>query len=604
MGAGESRLSADDASWIDALLGATADATQLTRLERALSARDQRELATQQLAARADRATLPSRLPQLDARRSAILLPLLLRVDEDGVLNALFAADRADLLAAVRLGTDRHDAAEAISAWVLRALNVRAFACATILLRAAPLRFSHAALCGVAECAPHLFDAVSEPALYAVDFDSEHHETLLFTMAARANVAAVTALLERGVSPTATTARCETPLFAAVRAGNVDCVRLLLQARDGVLVRNIDGQSALDLVGAESELAVAFRAELAKWPEKQRDAVFRFFANTPPPSPLRIQVCSDLHVEFADTLTRFDDVLAADPNCHLLALLGDIGVVTKPSYRAFVQSCADTKHFEKIWVVLGNHEYYRGDMLLSLREAADVCNSRGDVLQLLHRASTVVTIGERRVRVIGSTLWSYVPPHAAMAVSLSLNDYRQISNQAGDKVGQLTLGNLQTIESEAEDPSQRAARDRYIAQVPHDMQAFLSRKSGSLLSVVHTNAVHAADLAFFNAECRAARDAGEECVILCHHAPLMRHGVGSPEYYFADCESAFATDLRATLIEPNPNLRAIVYGHTHWAQDETLLSANGAACRVFSNPRGYKTEKRSHLFKKSFVLEL
>jgi len=71
MGAGESRLSADDASWIDALLDATADATQLTRLERALSARDQRELATQQLAARSDRAALPSRLPQLDARRSA-----------------------------------------------------------------------------------------------------------------------------------------------------------------------------------------------------------------------------------------------------------------------------------------------------------------------------------------------------------------------------------------------------------------------------------------------------------------------------------------------------------------------------------------------------
>jgi ankyrin repeat protein len=604
MGVQESKLTADDDHWIDGLLSDNVDANQLVRLERTLSVREQRGIAIQHLRARNDRAAIVTKLTQLDARRAAILLPLLICADSDAVLNALFAQDRADLLASVDIGTNRHEAAEAISSLILSALAVRAFACVTVLLRAAPLKFTHKALSALAERAPHLLEAVSEPALYAIDFDSEHHETLLFTMVARGNLAAVTALLERGVSPTATTARCETPLFAAMRNGNIDIVRLLIQARDGVLVRNIDGQSALDLVDAESELAVAFRAELAKWPEKQRDAVFRFFANTPPHlSPLRIQVCSDLHVEFSDTDTRFEDVLETDPNCHLLALLGDIGVVTKPSYRAFVQSCADTKHFQKVWVVLGNHEYYRGDMFLSLREAAEVCQSRGDVLQLLHRSSTVVSVGDRRVRVIGSTLWSHVPPEVSMAVSLSLNDYRQISNQVGIKVGQLTLDNLQTIESEREDPAQRIIRDQYIAQAPHDMQAFLKREERSLLNVMHTNAVHAADLAFFNAECRAARDAGEDCVILCHHAPLMRHGVGSPEYWFADCESAFSTDLRASLIDPNPNLRAIVYGHTHWAQDETLLSPNGAACRIVSNPRGYKTEKRSKLFKKAYILE-
>jgi predicted phosphodiesterase len=612
MGTTESKLTADDDSWIDRLLQSADAAAELTRLERTISNnREQLGLVVRHLQARADRAQIVGRLVQLDAqRRGAFLLPLLMHVDSDAVFAAIFSADRADLLAVFDLNEMRVSTKER-SELVVNAIGANAIACATLLLRSAPLRLSHAALVLVLERAPHLLEAISEPPLYAVDFESEHRNTLLHTMAMRGERDAVAALLQRGVSPTATTTTGETPLFAAVRARYVDTTLMLIRARDGVLVRNVDGLSALDVADADgaqsATLAAAFRAEIAVWPEAQRAAVLHFFANGPPhQTPLRIQVCSDLHVEFSDNVTRFDDVLATDAQCHLLALLGDIGVVTKPSYRSFVQSCADKGHFEKVFVVLGNHEYYRGDMLLSLREAADVCSSRGDVLTLLHRASTVVTVGARRVRLIGSTLWSHVPPNAALRVSMSLNDYRQISNKIAHRVGQLTMDNLQTIDTQTtvESQAQRAEREAYIAQAHADMGEYFRRDDLSLLTVLNTNAVHAADLAFFNAECRAARDAGEDCVILCHHAPLMRHGVGSPEYWFDDNESAFGTDLRESLIDPNPNLRAIVYGHTHWPQDFTLVSANGATCRVVSNPRGYNTEKRSRLFKKSYVLEL
>jgi hypothetical protein len=443
-------------------------------------------------------------------------------------------------------------------------------------------------------------------------FDSEHHETLLLHHGrARQSSPPSPRCLERGVSPTATTARCETPLFAAdAQRAMSTIVRLLLQARDGVLVRNIDGQSALDLVGAESELAVAFRAELAKWPEKQRDAVFRFFANTPPHlSPLRIQVCSDLHVEFADTrhaLRRRARRPTRTATCWRCSatLASSRSRRTAPSCRA----APTPSTFRKSGSCSATTSTTAATCCLSLREAAEVCHSRGDVLQLLHRASTVVTDWRApRARDRLHAVELTCRHDAAMAVSLSLNDYRQISNQAGDQSRPVDA--RQSADDRERAPRIRAQRVPLAIDTSRRRRTTCRRscraRSGSLLSVVHTNAVHAADLAFFNAECRAARDAGEDCVILCHHAPLMRHGVGSPEYWFADCESAFATDLRAIVDRTESEFaRHRVRPHALGAGRNAAVRPTAPRAESLSNPRGYKTEKTIAIVQESvYVLE-
>ena len=57
-------------------------------------------------------------------------------------------------------------------------------------------------------------------------------------------------------------------------------------------------------------------------------------------------------IEFGDT----PDVLVSS---QFLALLGDIGLVTTAEYKNFLLDMADK--FEKVFVILGNHEFYHGN---------------------------------------------------------------------------------------------------------------------------------------------------------------------------------------------------------------------------------------------------
>jgi len=91
-------------------------------------------------------------------------------------------------------------------------------------------------------------------------------------------------------------------------------------------------------------------------------------------------------------------------------------------------------------------------------------------------------------------------------------------------------------------------------------------------------------------------------VIFVHHAPLKRTGVARPCFWEGDVAAACCTDLRETLIERNPNLVAVCYGHTHWAQNLTILTRAGGRCRIVSNPKGYATDPVR--FVASFVLTI
>lgn len=62
-----------------------------------------------------------------------------------------------------------------------------------------------------------------------------------------------------------------------------------------------------------------------------------------------LQIASDLHLEFGQHVN-------ITPHAPLLALLGDIGAPFQPHYADFLST--QSKQFEQVFVLLGNHEYY------------------------------------------------------------------------------------------------------------------------------------------------------------------------------------------------------------------------------------------------------
>eukprot|EP00456_Euglypha_rotunda_P046557 TRINITY_DN37051_c0_g2_i1.p1 TRINITY_DN37051_c0_g2~~TRINITY_DN37051_c0_g2_i1.p1 ORF type:complete len:122 (+),score=4.54 TRINITY_DN37051_c0_g2_i1:76-441(+) len=68
---------------------------------------------------------------------------------------------------------------------------------------------------------------------------------------------------------------------------------------------------------------------------------------------MRLQILSDLHLEFGDAYEKLPFIPVKAP---ILCLLGDIGYPSDECYRKFLLEQAD--RFWKVVVVAGNHEYY------------------------------------------------------------------------------------------------------------------------------------------------------------------------------------------------------------------------------------------------------
>lgn len=185
------------------------------------------------------------------------------------------------------------------------------------------------------------------------------------------------------------------------------------------------------------------------------------------------QYVSDLHLEHRSDVP-FEKIGVAAPN---LILAGDIGKIGSTQYHSLLRWAS--VHFDNVYVVLGNHEYY-GASVADTLERAEAFFAAYPLVHWLHRRVVEHPSG---LRIAGATLWSDVTPHAFYAV----RDSRAVKLQG-----------------------------------PLKHQEYL--------------ALHSADRAFFEAALRS--DAPVLCV--SHHAPLLdcnRDFPGSP------IASAFYSDL-------------------------------------------------------------
>jgi predicted MPP superfamily phosphohydrolase len=111
---------------------------------------------------------------------------------------------------------------------------------------------------------------------------------------------------------------------------------------------------------------------------------------------MRVQIYSDLHLD------HYDKILELEPLAPVLILAGDIGNLSSPMFREFMRR-AD-RLWERVFFVLGNHEFYHGRHTYDRRLE--------DYTDFISKLDNVVLLKPGEIqewegrRIIGCTLWS------------------------------------------------------------------------------------------------------------------------------------------------------------------------------------------------------
>ncbi|MDE3783409.1 metallophosphoesterase [Sinorhizobium meliloti] len=254
---------------------------------------------------------------------------------------------------------------------------------------------------------------------------------------------------------------------------------------------------------------------------------------------MKLWIISDLHLEFGQPF------VGPPPDADVLVCAGDLltrGIV--PSIEWLATNIPSSM---PVVFTAGNHEYYAGSMLESIRDARLLRDRYPDIHFL---ENETVDIGD--VRFIGATLWTDFrlnggDPELAMAAAQSgMNDYRKI------KFSKLPYRKFKPI---------------HAYRKHHESRAFLKS-------------------ALENATAR-------KTVVLTHHAPSSRSI--PPEFKGDPLSACYASDLEDLLVEGQPDLW--VHGHVH-----QKVHCQVGKTKLIANPRGYPGETTA--FDPQLVIEI
>lgn len=215
---------------------------------------------------------------------------------------------------------------------------------------------------------------------------------------------------------------------------------------------------------------------------------------------MKIQYCSDLHLEFKEN-NNYVTKHPIQPEGEVLLLAGDIlPFVLNPLRYSFFDVVSE--QFEAVYWVPGNHEYY----------GFDIGKLNNPLFEKVRNNVFLVnnhTIQHKEVNIICSTLWSHIQPQNEWVIQKSLTDFSAIS----------------------------------FNDAP--------------LLPYHFNAFHQSALAFLTTEFNNHKD--EKNVVLTHHVPTLLNY--PPKFKKSVLSEAFAVELHDLIADAGN--RYWIYGHHH-----------------------------------------
>lgn len=225
---------------------------------------------------------------------------------------------------------------------------------------------------------------------------------------------------------------------------------------------------------------------------------------------MKIQYCSDLHLEFPENKEYLIEN-PIDPQADILILAGDIipfAILDK--HQDFLDYISD--RFKLVYWLPGNHEYYYSDI-----------NSRSGFLDEMIRENVFLVNNCIKevfgIQFIFSTLWSYISPGKQAMIQRGMSDFQVIKDQ-----------------------------DR-------------------LLNVEHYNLLHQESLQFIQEA--VARLKTNKKVVVTHHVPTSLH---YPQQYInSPINEGFRTEL-TDYIEKS-GIDYWLYGHHHSNVDNFEIGA-------------------------------
>ena len=258
---------------------------------------------------------------------------------------------------------------------------------------------------------------------------------------------------------------------------------------------------------------------------------------------LKIQIVSDLHLEFHATKARFNFMKPVAP---ILALVGDICCLgTDADFDIFKRFIMEIlPNYEIIILVSGNHEMYVNDKSVTVNQTIESIQLRiraffkqtSKKLHYLQNNTLKITSGKKQYYIIGTTLWTNIPVNQHDRIEKMMSDYTYIytTDKTSGKVRKIT---------------------------PQDTCGIF-RKSYTYIRLQLAKAA-------------AAR---ATAIVLTHHRPLLKS-----TYNVLTYDPAYMTDCSALFAKP---LVFWAFGHVH-----EKIDINVHGVRFYSNCKGYPYQK-------------
>lgn len=178
---------------------------------------------------------------------------------------------------------------------------------------------------------------------------------------------------------------------------------------------------------------------------------------------MKLQIVSDLHLDFYDD--RGESVIdrICQSSAETLVIAGDLAEVVSPAWRfAIYRFC---QRYDRVLYVLGNHEYYHSSPCsMGIQAPLLLAELENDNLVAFHRRSQHILPG--KINIEAWTLWFRDMPDVAL-FRHTLNDFKQIGDFEPWVYQQSSLARMWLADSEADIvithhlPNARSVPERY-----------------------------------------------------------------------------------------------------------------------------------------------